>query len=236
LCYHAVSDSWEHSLAVRPASFERQVRRVSSLYGPLTAEEVVFSGRRGMHVTFDDAFRSIIGALAILERLNVHATVFVSTSYADDGKPLDVPELAEEAAAHPSQLATLDWHDLRAIADAGFEVGSHTVTHPHLTHLSEWELERELVESRERMEDELERPCRFLAYPYGEEDDRVRGAAEAAGYAAAFALSSGFDQPDRFAIPRVGIWRTDYALRAAAKIAIQHARKPTGWYSDVETP
>ena len=76
----------------------------------------------------------------------------------------------------------MSWSELRAIAEDGIEVGSHTITHPRLTQLSPAELERELVESRERIEDELGRPCRFLAYPYGDEAEHVRAAAEAAGY------------------------------------------------------
>ena len=105
------------------------------------------------------------------------------------------------------------------------------MTHPYLTQLSQSELERELVESRARIEDELGRACRFLAYPYGDQDERVRAAAQAAGYFAAFAMSSDLTRADRFAIPRVGIWRGDHALRAAAKIALQHARKRPVWHA-----
>jgi peptidoglycan/xylan/chitin deacetylase (PgdA/CDA1 family) len=95
-------------------------------------------------------------------------------------------------------------------------VGSHTVTHAHLTRVTDGELARELKESRERLEAELARPCRFLAYPYGEEDDRVRRAARAAGYEAAFGLSSD-RAPDRYAVPRVGIWRKDGLARVTLK-------------------
>jgi peptidoglycan/xylan/chitin deacetylase (PgdA/CDA1 family) len=188
-----------------------------------------------MHVTFDDAFRSIAGALDILRRTGVPATVFASTAYASNGGALAVPELTEEAAARPQQLATMDWEQLRAVAETGFEVGSHTVTHAHLTELSDRELQRELVDSRAQMEDELGRPCRYLAYPYGEEDDRVRAGAKAAGYTAAYSLASGFVHPDRFAIPRVALWRKDYALRAVAKIAVQHGRRQPVWTGEATT-
>jgi peptidoglycan/xylan/chitin deacetylase (PgdA/CDA1 family) len=101
--------------------------------------------------------------------------------------------------------------------DRGVEVGSHSLTHAHLTQLSSFELERELSESRHRLEDELGRPCRFLAYPYGEEDSRVKGAARTAGYEAAFALEARESPIDVYAVPRVAIWRNDGLVRMTLK-------------------
>ena len=111
----------------------------------------------------------------------------------------------------------MDWDSLTDLADHGIEIGSHTKTHPHLTSLSDRELDAELRASRERLEDVLGIPCRFLAYPYGEHDGRVRAAARASGYDGAFALP-GRDKPrDVFALPRVGVWRHTGLVRAALK-------------------
>jgi peptidoglycan/xylan/chitin deacetylase (PgdA/CDA1 family) len=81
------------------------------------------------------------------------------------------------------------------------------VSHPHLPRLDDAGLRLELEESKARIEDELGRPCRFLAYPFGDDDARVHEAAEAAGYEAAFALPGPDDRVDRFAVPRVGMYR-----------------------------
>jgi peptidoglycan/xylan/chitin deacetylase (PgdA/CDA1 family) len=80
-------------------------------------------------------------------------------------------------------------------------------------------------EARERIAAELRRPCRFLAYPYGEHDARVRAAARAAGYEAAFALRSSEWRPDRYALPRVDLYRRDGDLRARLK-TIAGVRRP----------
>ena len=100
------------------------------------------------------------------------------------------------------------------------EIGSHTASHPRLTQLGDAELHRELSESRERIADELGRPCRYLAYPYGDEDRRVRAAARHAGYEAAFALPGPTAPMDTFGIPRLGIWRKDHLLRMVARIGL----------------
>jgi peptidoglycan/xylan/chitin deacetylase (PgdA/CDA1 family) len=218
LCYHSVSDDWEHQLAVRPRAFERQLASLLRRgFRPVAAEAVLAGGRRSLHVTFDDAYADIEGALRTLERLGVPATVFASTGFADEGRPLDVPELADEAAARPERLRTMSWEQLREIAERGVTIGSHTINHPHLPALSDSELDRELGESRARIEDELGRRCRLFAYPYGEHDARVRAAVGRVGYDGAFALWAGSSRRDRFALPRVDLYRRDEGLRGALK-------------------
>jgi hypothetical protein len=69
-----------------------------------------------------------------------------------------------------------------------------------------------LGESKVELEDELGAPCRHLAYPYGEEDDRVREAARRAGYEAAFAVDPRRGRSDRFGVPRLAIYRHDTTL------------------------
>ncbi|HXV57958.1 MAG TPA: polysaccharide deacetylase family protein [Gaiellaceae bacterium] len=221
LCYHAISSEWRHDLAVSAGLLERHVRLLLRRgFRPVSAAEAVRDGGRGkiLHVTFDDAFVSAAAGLRVLERLGVPATVFAVTSYAEDGRPLAVPELAAEAALRPEQLATMDWDALRGLVERGVEVGSHTETHPRLTALlSDEELGRELRDSRARCEDELRRPCRFLAYPYGAHDPAVQRAARRAGYEAAFALGAGADAHNPFALPRIDLYGYDGTIRAAVK-------------------
>jgi peptidoglycan/xylan/chitin deacetylase (PgdA/CDA1 family) len=220
LCYHAISDRWEHALAMRQNVVERQLAGLLARgYRPVPAEQVM-SGRAGdLHVTFDDAYRSVVPLLPTLQRLGIPATIFVSSDYADEGRALAVPELAAEVAAQPDQLETLDWSGLRELAQHDVEIGSHTLSHAHLTQLSDVELERELGESRERVADEIHRPCRFFAYPYGEHDSRVRSAVKAAGYEAAFALHASARPLDPYAVPRVGLYRRDGRLRSRLKLS-----------------
>jgi peptidoglycan/xylan/chitin deacetylase (PgdA/CDA1 family) len=217
LCYHALSEVWPHPIAVSPAVFERQLRLLArrGLRGSSSAE--ILAGGRGLiHVTFDDAYRSVEHAVPVLERLRVPATVFVCSSLADTGAPLDVPELRDDLARYRPELATMRWERLRELAERGVEIGAHSVTHPHLTRLSDAELNHELVFSRQRIEDELGRPCRLLAYPYGEYDGRVAAAARTAGYDAAFTLLTP-PWPSRYAVPRVGVYRKDGLTRLTLK-------------------
>lgn len=62
------------------------------------------------------------------------------------------------------------WDELKTLHKDGNEIGSHTHTHPHLTTLSNGELDFEFKKSHDML-----RPvdCSTLAYPYGEYDERV---------------------------------------------------------------
>jgi peptidoglycan/xylan/chitin deacetylase (PgdA/CDA1 family) len=217
LCYHAVSDRWNDPLAVTAAGFERQVRLALRGRRPGTAADAVASRRRTLVVTFDDAYSSVKRALPILERLGLRATVFACSGYGD-GRPLSIPELTGPRAAPDGELATLTWDDLRELLERGHEVGSHTISHPHLTELDDAQLLTELIDSREQIEAELGRPCPYFAYPYGEQDARVRDAAYRAGYEAAFGLPGLFRSADPYALPRVGVYRGQSLLRVGIKL------------------
>jgi peptidoglycan/xylan/chitin deacetylase (PgdA/CDA1 family) len=207
LCYHAVSPTWEHRLALQPDLLLRQVR--------------VLSRFRPVHTTFDDGFRSAPSVFPALERLGVPIQIFVCTSYAREGAPLTLPELAGD---DPEQLATMDWDALLEQADRGVAIGSHAVTHAHLTKLSADELRRELYESKEEIEDRLGGPCEDLAYPYGEHDARVRAAARAAGYGRAYALRG--SRSDPYAAPRLDLYRRHTVPRTLVRALARRPDRP----------
>jgi len=195
-------------------------------YRPATARDIVPGNGRLLHVTFDDAYRSAREALPVLSRLGVPATVFACTDFiGDDGQRGYIPEsIAVAAGTPPFELETMTWAELCDIADSGVEVGAHTVTHPHLTTLTDHELERELRESREKIEAKLGRACPLVAYPYGDEDERVHAAARAAGFEAGFAIPGRVRPLNAYAIPRVSVIRRDGLIRASLKTVPLTAR------------
>jgi peptidoglycan/xylan/chitin deacetylase (PgdA/CDA1 family) len=165
-----------------------------------------------LHVTFDDAFRSAEPVLPELEARGVPVTIFVCPRFADAGAPLTVRELASEPR---EELLTMAWDRIQELAASGVGVESHSLSHRHLPELGDDELDRELRDAKAALEDRLRRRCRFLAYPFGDHDERVRRAAERAGYEAAFAVEGG--RGERFALPRVAIYRGEGTLRVALK-------------------
>lgn len=224
LCYHAVSRRWPADLAVTPDQLARQLGHlVRRGYRGATFSEAVLSppAERVLSVTFDDAYSSVIEhAFPILSSLGLPGTVFVVTDFVDRGRPLAWPGIDHWCGgAHDAELRGLSWRQLEDVAEAGWEVGSHSATHPRLTRLDDAELAEELRRSKASCEAALRRPCRTLAYPYGDFDGRVVAVAADAGYAAAGTLTLRTLEPAALAWPRVGIYLPDSDRRFRLKVS-----------------
>lgn len=65
----------------------------------------------------------------------------------------------------PQERLMMDWEEIRRMAEAGHVIGSHTVSHPNVAHLSEDEMNRELKESKKMIEEEIGRTVDHFSYP-----------------------------------------------------------------------
>ncbi|MDX6609634.1 MAG: hypothetical protein QOF85_1559 [Solirubrobacterales bacterium] len=217
LCYHAVSDTWPSPAAISAARLQAQLAYLLRRgYRPLTLSAALDESapRKAMAVTFDDAYASILRAgLPVLERLGIPATVFVPTDAAGEAGLMTWSELAPWAGGeHEDELRCMSWEQLRELARHGWEVGSHTCSHPHLTKVGTERMATELRLSRAACEEELQRPCTTLAYPFGSYDATVTGAVAAAGYSAAVTLDERIVEPLRgrgpLEVPREAVYRS----------------------------
>ena len=233
LCYHAVSPDWPTEFAVSPAQLGDQLRSLARRgYRPATLSAALERppGPKTLVVTFDDAYASVLErALPVMAPLGVPATVFAPTAYVADEGALQWASMERWLGTpHADELRCMGWDDLRSLVAAGWEVGSHAHTHPKLTELSDSDLRSELAESKARCEQELQRPCRSLAYPFSAYDRRVMDAIRAAGYESAVILDNHLAIPagslvrpgaavEPMALLREGVYRRDGRARMLAK-------------------
>jgi peptidoglycan/xylan/chitin deacetylase (PgdA/CDA1 family) len=177
-------------------------------------------------VTFDDAFASVIElALPVLAALGIPGTVFAPTAFMSSRQPMSWPGIerwANTSDAH--ELTSMCWDDLGVLADHGWEIGSHTRTHPRLTELDDERLVAELAGSRSEFSEELGRECTAIAYPYGDVDDRVALRARQTGYRAGGALGRSLRRSDPHREPRIGIYNIDSGWRFRLKMAAPSRR------------
>jgi peptidoglycan/xylan/chitin deacetylase (PgdA/CDA1 family) len=112
----------------------------------------------------------------------------VGVTWADRAshRPMDPDELT---SLHSSPLA---------------EIGAHSVWHPDLATLPPHEQRREIVGSRQRLEEQLNAPVRAFAYPFGELGQGTPGLVKDAGFELACTVEPGKVVPttDPFLIPR----------------------------------
>lgn len=222
LCYHAVSTHWPAVLAVTPERLREQLDfLVRHGFSGATFSDVVTGevAVKSVAITFDDSYRSVLEhGFPILSEFGFPATVFVPTAYVGLSKPMSWPGIDKWVGGpHEDELMPMSWDELRRLRDAGWEIASHTHSHPRLPELADADLHTELVESREICSRELGAPCRSLAYPYGAVDERVADATGQAGYEAAGALNPGPANPLRW--PRVGVYSFDHPSRFRMKVS-----------------
>jgi peptidoglycan/xylan/chitin deacetylase (PgdA/CDA1 family) len=226
LCYHGISETWPAPTTVRPGDFEQQLSElVRRGYRGATLSQAltVPPAEKTLVVTFDDAHSSV-GELAapVMAELGLPGTVYVPTGYPDTDRPMawdgyDI-WLGTE---HEHELSCMGWEQLLALAAAGWEIGSHTKTHPRLSKIGDEPIKTELTESRRECEEKMGAPCTSIAYPYSDYDDRAVRAAGHAGYRFAVTVPRGPASPLPLQWPRVGVYNGEDArkvrLRARAR-------------------
>ncbi|MFO0863393.1 MAG: polysaccharide deacetylase family protein [Gemmataceae bacterium] len=111
-------------------------------------------------ITFDDTYADNLPASRILAAHRLPATFFVSTSYVGNERsyPWD---------AHLPKLPNLSWDDLREMMSLGHEIGSHSADHSDFGKIDAETALRELTESKRILEEQLRKPTRWFAYPFG---------------------------------------------------------------------
>lgn len=224
LCYHALSPTWDADLSTTPERFERQIRLLLRRgYRFTTFTEAVEARGPGKVavITFDDAFRSVFElALPILQRLGAPATLFVPTDYIDaDGRLRWAGIDHWLGGPFGRELTPMSWAEIRTLAAYGWEIGSHTGSHPHLTQIDDDALASELVRSKDACEEHLQAQCTSVAYPFGDVDGRVSRGAAGAGYRTGAALPVKLDSRDPMRWPRIGVYHPDDDRRFAMKVS-----------------
>jgi peptidoglycan/xylan/chitin deacetylase (PgdA/CDA1 family) len=175
--YHGVGeppdDVEEAEYVVPAAMFEAQMRLLMDEARPVLGLEALAGGRypdRAVVLTFDDGNASDARVVApILRELSFPAAFFVNP----------------ERVGHPGRAS---WDELRAMAEAGFRIGSHGFDHTPLDELSESELRHQVVDAKQWLESELARPVDAMSLPGGTGGDRAVRIAREAGHA--FVLGS----------------------------------------------
>jgi peptidoglycan/xylan/chitin deacetylase (PgdA/CDA1 family) len=114
--------------------------------------------------------------------------------------------------------------EVRALIRSGWEIDSHTLTHPDLTTLDATRLRHELVGSRRALRRRFGQPADFFTYPAGRYNAQVVAAVRAAGYRAALTEDEGYAVPgERFTLKRI---RVQYGESASALLAALRTEKP----------
>jgi len=224
LMYHQIDvpapkgSPWR-GLTVHPRSFRRQMTWLHRLgYRGLSMRDVlpyVRGERQGkvVGITFDDGFRNVFDhALPVLVDLGFTATNYVVAGQLGGHNVWD-----RDQGVPPAPLMTAD--EVRAWADAGQEVGSHTLDHPFLARLSTAQAHRQIRDSRSHLMQLLGSDVSAFCYPYGDLSQQVCDLVREAGYTNATTTRRGLARRDDdvLLLPRVPVWRSTHLLNFLQK-------------------
>jgi peptidoglycan/xylan/chitin deacetylase (PgdA/CDA1 family) len=193
-------------LVVDEKSFERQMfilralgyRTVSliDLANALTRDSAL--PHRPVVITFDDGYAGAYEvAFPILRRHNFAATLFL---IAEDF-------IASASGRNQRAFPVLNRQQVREMIKDGFGIGSHSVSHPRLTDLSNSQVKVEIQRSKKILEDAFSCGLNAFCYPYGLYDQRILMNVEEAGYSCACSTRFGrrHQAQDRFFLRRIPV-------------------------------
>jgi peptidoglycan/xylan/chitin deacetylase (PgdA/CDA1 family) len=198
LLFHRVTDAVpEDGLTVGTTRFRRICRMLRRTFRVVPLGEIFRLARSGAAlpprtaaVTFDDCYHDNLAAAHVLAEYSLPATFFIPAAYVGTNHTFPWDD-------HLPKMPNLDWDDVRSMADLGFEIGSHTLTHPNLAAIPFAQACQEIVESKKVIEDKVGRPVRWFAYPFGDRqhfhEDLLPVVAEA-GYEGCLSAHGGFVQ------------------------------------------
>jgi peptidoglycan/xylan/chitin deacetylase (PgdA/CDA1 family) len=220
LMYHSVAPYLDdpYLVTVSPARFEQQMRwlRGRGLRGVSVAELLVArelgAGQDLVGLTFDDGYADFTEhALPVLARHGFTATVFVIAARLGGDNGWDA-----EGPRKPLMTA----RQVRQVADAGIEIGSHGLRHVSLPAAAGPALTAEVENSRVVLQGVSGQPVAGFCYPYGDIDERVVEGVRVAGYEYGCAIwPSAHTGPH--ALPRTYVGDADVPWRLWAK-ALRH--------------
>ena len=221
--YHGVADVDEdpNQLCVSPARFAEQMAWLArrGLRGVGIAElvDAMRAGRqRGLvGLTFDDGYTNVLEtALPVLRQHGFGATAYIISDRLGGTNEWDEGPVW--------QLMT--GGQVRELAAAGIEIGSHAATHMRLAGASPAQLTAEISESRISLGALLGTEIRGFAFPYGSMDAASRQAVRDAGYEYACAVEASTAEIGLMALPRLYVGEQDDARRMTVKRLLYRGR------------
>ena len=180
LMYHSISSKYDPNFCVPAKEFEQEMRYLrENNYHSVSPTELraALAGdaplpENPVLITFDDGFGdNYVAAWPILKKYGFRATFFIVTG---------------EVGSY-----SIDWPQLRELADAGNTIGSHTVRHCDLTKLSEAQQRAEIFNSKAALEKQLSTPVTAFCIPYGKYNKTTLRLLREAGYDISFTTNSG---------------------------------------------
>ncbi|MCJ8012976.1 polysaccharide deacetylase family protein [Paenibacillus sp. KQZ6P-2] len=182
LAYHSVSTKATNEYVVTPEQFRKQMSTLHDLgYTSINMQQfdALMKGKikntgKFVLITFDDGYAdNYKQAFPIMQQYGFTATMFVITNWVGS-----------------DSYAT--WSELSELQKAGWDIMSHTRTHPDLSLMSSKDQTDEIAGSKQAIESHMHEKVNAMAYPYGLRSKDTVEIAKKCGYEYAFTFEDGW--------------------------------------------
>ncbi len=206
MMYHSVSLADESPLnVVSPKSFANQMEYLKKHeYKIISLDDYVERNKakkefphKTVVITFDDGYRdNYKNAFPIIKQYHFPVTIFLISDYVG------------------VNLNLLTWNQVKEMAHDGIEFGSHTRHHMYLPEATDEQLKDEIIDSKRIIEEHLNKPVNYIAYPSGGFSEQIKGIVALAGYKAALTTNRGYDRYniDLYELSRIRINNGDNGI------------------------
>ena len=119
---------------------------------------------------------------------HIPATIFITTKFCDQ-------DMQHPRYKQSKERLHLTWEEVRALStESLITIGSHTITHPFLSRMSDSDAQREIIGSKRIIEDKIGAEIQYFCYPSGDFTLREQKHVRQAGYKAAVSVAPGVNQ------------------------------------------
>lgn len=208
LTYHRFSRKEADKMVVTEASFDAQMKYLKDNgYQVIKLDQLLDflnfkyqAPKKSVVITIDDGWRSCYDiAFPILKKYGFPATLFIYTDFIGGEK-------------------AMSWEQVKDMSENGFDIQCHSKTHRNLARLYGDEtlndyvkiLDEEIALSTKRIKENLDKKCKYFAYPYGESNSMLIEVLKKYGYHSAFTITRGSNPffTNNFMIKRSVIYGT----------------------------
>ncbi|MFN4227467.1 MAG: polysaccharide deacetylase family protein [Candidatus Ratteibacteria bacterium] len=215
LAYHRINPWYRNDpLTVNPENFEKQINYLLKKGFKNTLPEKNFIKSKTLIITFDDGFYdNFLFGFPLFKKLKINPIIFIIANYISTEKVWNRYNDYERDRF-------LKWEEIIEITKQGIEIGSHTLSHPHLTKIDEEKAKEEIFSSKKIIEDKIGKEVKFFCYPYGEFNEKIIEFVKIAGYKYAFVTPKRNKKirNSEFTLRRVGIYGHNTFLTFKLKI------------------
>lgn len=177
---------------VRAADFCAQMQLLKDLgWRGLSVSEALAFPANSVAITFDDGCETdLLTAAPLLRELGFGATFYITAGFL-------------------GKSGYLSKQHLRELSSLGFEIGCHSMTHAYLSDLDEKGMHREIIESKQQLEQMIGKQIDHFSCPGGRYNDRSIQMARKGNYRtlATSRARANFKDTDLFALGRLAVMR-----------------------------